>query len=341
MAIFRGLSPRQFKGRERMNARTSPSPVGAAEARWNIQRTPGERNFHREPITPVDLWIMGHTEPPPYEYTLPSLPRGKIALVSGWGGVGKSKWLLQTCLQVSAGDRIDLRVGMRVEGLEPAHRSLFFAYEEDARDVHHRIRPIIRRWEPMIEDPDLFRDIVECVHVYPLGGVTNATLFDAEGEPTSVFARLAEIIDKEWCPRFVAIDPMIQISDASENDNQSQSRVLRHLSALAHKSNVALLIAHHESKASQGNEDAGDAAARGASALQSNTRWTSRMRVMSRAEGRARGIEDERRQWVHFGEGRAAYGPPPPELWMRRDEDGVLVEDLPPESGEGDDASRV
>ena len=262
---------------------------------------------------------------------LPSLPRGRLGILSGAGGAGKSWWALEAIFQVAAGRFCDFSLGGgTAQGM--CGPVLYLSLEDEQDIIHERLYALHELWRHDEERSAWLDDLADLVHIYPVAG-RGIVLLDEDANQTAAWGDLRRLVlERGDGLRLVVVDTLRRAHDGDENSNGVMSKVLRHFEALARESGAAILILHHENKAALGDKDAGTAALRGASALVDNARWVARLQTMTAAEADARGVSGEdRRWWVRIGHEKTNYGPPRPATWLRRRESGVLIAaDEPP-----------
>ena len=139
----------------------------------------------------------------------------------------------------------------------------------------------------------------------------------------------------EYCAgaRLVVFDTLSRIHQLDENSNGDMAYLVSTLEHIADKTGAGILYLHHVSK---GSSSAGQAdqqhAARGASALIDNARWSAYVARMTDQEAEKlsdridrQPIGDRRGFYVRFGENKQNYGVDQPARWFERREGGVLM----------------
>lgn len=272
----------------------------------------------------------------PRDYVLPSLPVGKVGLLAAAGGTGKSFWTLQACFQIAASGccNFDLSGAEMDGGPEKIGSTLLVSLEDEAEDLTRRLQSIRGHWFGHDDQYAWIDGIAEneLFQMMPLSGL-GLSLFDQECEPLPYIAEIREHAQTMTRLRLIVVDTLRRSHDGDENNNGQMSKVLRTFEKLARDLNCAILLVHHENKAAMGNGEAGAGALRGASAIVDNARWVMRMQTMTKADGEARGLDDdERRFWIKVTNEKTNYGPLQPAKWLQRVDGGVLVKDEPPAS---------
>ncbi|MDB2705292.1 helicase RepA family protein [Pseudomonadota bacterium] len=269
------------------------------------------------------------------DYVLPSLPRGKVGLLSAAGGVGKSFWMLQASLQIAACGYCDFDLaGVEFEkGDSRIGSVLIVSLEDESEDLSRRYQSIQRHWLNDAEKAEWITDIADnqLVELLPMAG-QGITLINNNGEAKPWLDAIASKAQSMHHCRLIVVDTLRRSHDCDENDNGVMSKVLRQFEILAKNTGCSVLLLHHESKAAIQNSGAGAGAMRGASAIVDNARWVMRMQRMTVNEAEQRGIVDNdiRKRWIRVTNEKANYGKEENEKWLYRGDTGVLVRKSPP-----------
>jgi RecA-family ATPase len=169
--------------------------------------------------------------------------------------------------------------------------------------------------------------------------------------------RPPDLLDFEWQDwldqacfdrRLVVIDTLRTSHLADENDSAAMSRLLAIMQGAAIRHDCAILFLHHTSKAATlGGHGATQQAARGSSVITDNARGQFYLSGVSEAEIKDRsgklydksapgglaflGLHEtepdgtpHRLRYARFGVSKSNYSAPWPEIWLRRDDRGVL-----------------
>ena len=117
--------------------------------------------------------------------------------------------------------------------------------------------------------------------------------------------RKPNIIEKNWYvlahairrlkADVLVIDPLISAHLLNENDNNAIDLLIKRLSFLASRLNIAILVVHHSRKAKTGGEDDHADAARGASSFIDAVRGSRRVERMSADDAKNLGIPEDQR----------------------------------------------
>ena len=260
---------------------------------------PAERPTPRQWL--VTLTESGETKPKGV------LPLGKVGLLAGAGGSGKSWATTQLAVAVAA--------GVQWLGFDVATpgRVLLVLGEEEQEEVTRRLHNI---GEVMCLTPEQQRRAADRLVVLPMAGrdvaLTKALDEVNEGElPETALAREIERRLKEggeW--RLVVLDPLSRFAGADvEVDNAAATRFVQVLERLVSVPGTpTILVTHHTNKTSrtgqaQHSTDAGAATAlRGSSALTDGVRWQANLTGRPRYPGAPRLID--------MAVVKTNYGPP-------------------------------
>lgn len=254
---------------------------------------------------PLDAFLEGAI--PPREWLLgTTLCKTYVSVLAASGGSGKTALATTWALSLATGRKlVNLHVHKRC-------RVLMLTFEDGREEYRRRFRAACLHHEI---DP---AEVGDRLYVQSLNGlgITLARLQrDGTMGETTAPRMLAELIDRLKIDA-VILDPWVKVSGAPENDNGAVDFVVRILSGIAEKQNVAVLVAHHFRKAVGVPGDV--ASARGASSLIDAARVAMTLTPMSQDEGRFYGIpEDERRRLVRLDDGKANLSPLSAARWFR------------------------
>lgn len=237
--------------------------------------------------------------------------RGTLSLLVAESGIGKSWLSLAMAASVALGEP----VGFKSLAPTSSAPALILSYEDSPsiiRDRYDRIIGVHRLphlWAAMTDGR------LSCCTGSSLPGPLLAQ--ERPGTPVrptalwqSLDATLAELK-----PALLVLDPMSAVLGvSSENDNQAIGQAAEHLTRLAERHNVAVLLVHHSSKA--GAAQPSQHSTRGASALACRSRWMAQ-------------ITEDEHQNLKLHVTKSSYSPIPRPIYMRRDEQGPLVEIAP------------
>lgn len=277
------------------------------------------------------------TPPAPREFALPCLRLGTVGGLVSPGGAGKSMLAMQLALAVSTG--VDTLGGLfKHPGWQDVKTGgvLYASLEDGPDDAAARLHSI---WQA------LGQKATEAALRRASGNLTVETLTGMKAPDLLDGGDWAEWLDKASAgKRLVILDTLRTSHLADENDAAAMSRLLATLQGAAIRNGMALLFLHHTSKAAtlagQGNMQQ---AARGSSVLSDNARGQYYLAGVGEADcvedGRPLrdlglmlpldGHDDEGRpnrlRYARFGVSKSNYSAPWPQVWLRRDERGVLA----------------
>lgn len=280
------------------------------------------------------------TVPPPRDFALPCLRIGTVGGLVSPGGAGKSMLAMQLALSVATG--LDAIPGLFVRpgwhGLKSGG-VLYASFEDGEEDAGGRLHSI---W-------------------HALGPAANRQALAAAqanlAVDTLTGVRPPDLLTEEWgewldeaCRgrRLVVLDTLRMAHLSDENDAGAMSRLLAIMQGAAVRHRSSVLFLHHTSKASaMSGQGAAQQAARGSSVISDNARGQFYIQGLGEADARGEGaplydraapgplanipldgVDPEGRpmrlRYARFGVSKSNYSAPWPEVWLRRDERGVL-----------------
>lgn len=244
--------------------------------------------FGGSAVERFQLDAMTAGDPPRQEFLLaPLMPLGKVGLIFGAGGIGKSLVALMLCLLVAIRGRGGEVVlgGASVLGcqvpLEAAGASVFLTLEDDTAEVHRRIAALDpqgrRNGAPCFVIPATDLPTLDPVLVVPEGRMAALTAFAQDGLPRlldSVAAKSGQPV------RLLVLDPAGDFLNADENDAAFVKLLMRHLRGVAARHGCTIILLGHVSK----GMDADNPTMRGSSAWIANSRFAYALRKPGREE---------------------------------------------------------
>lgn len=325
-----------LEGLEQRARAFQPSPVDAlwktlGQRGWLEQGEPPKRAYlvrrplqgDEKPETGFD--DEGHPNP---VRSRGLIPAGRVGIVAGGGGMGKSWALMQLAIAVASGSKW---LGHFEISTEPGPVLLALA-EEELEEMRRRIYWAVSAAEL---DDDQRKLLARNLYPLPLAGISAALTETNEARqevPSTFQAMLRERLERAADPwRLVVLDPISRFAGPDvETDNAAGTRFVRILESLADLSGATIVAAHHTKKASRGGAS-DETALRGSSSLVDGARWVLQMDpVIVKAEARAT-KEKPGRPAVYadgFAELRLTkrnYSPPMKPVTLRRNPDnGVL-----------------
>lgn len=251
------------------------------------------------------------TQPPPQpDFVLPGLVAGTVGALVSPGATGKSFVALEIAVAVAGGADL-LQLGIARHG-----KVLVVAAEDPATILQGRMHAIGQRLG--IADREVVIERMDLLPAMALG-------IDLFGDAADAWTQA--LIERARDCRLVVIDTLSRVHSGEENERRDAARVMRNLERIAAATGAAVVFLHHITKAvALGGQGDQQQAARGSSVWIDEARWAGFLKTMDGAEAREWPVGDEfRRNFVRFGVNKANYCPPVLDVWLRRDEGGVLV----------------
>jgi RecA-family ATPase len=245
--------------------------------------------------------------------------RGTVGILAGASGTGKSFYALQLALGLICRQLNSLNISYREE-----IAVAYFSLEETPEVVANRLFSCMQACTQ--EVIDLVSKNLKIASLY-------GNNFDIVAYKDAITSFLALPENKNI--GLVIIDTFSRSHDKDENSTAEMATLLKTtFEEIAVKSNVAVLILHHLSKAGSQSGDKTQHAMRGSSTLNSNTRWKGNLTTMSELEAESFYNPDSSgqvisstlglyKQFVMMSEA-CSYSASPPPVWLRRGSDGVL-----------------
>lgn len=192
------------------------------------------------------------------------LPRGKVIILAGEGDIGKS-WIVLELFHAINDQGAPHIFGGRV--VQPGSPCIYLSGEDDRITLDLRLKTIRERSSKASEDRGLL------IPAPDLGPMQLIKAIDGQAVTTDVFAWLDEQLqaqrDMHGELGFLAIDTFSTFFGVDANDNSMVQAALSHMTALAAKHDVCILILHHVAK---GADPSTRQAIRGATALVDGSR---------------------------------------------------------------------
>lgn len=328
----------QHEGRQ-ANSLLKPSTIASSTNASSAPRASSS------PASATVLLDIGHAltnEPRPRDFSLPCLRAGTVGGLVSPGGAGKSMLAAQLALMVATG--LDTVPGLRSK---PGWQNLktgkvhYASFEDGAEDAAARLYSIWNALGPQA-DKAAIEVAKDRLFVETLTGLRAPDLLDED----------------EWhdwinitCKgkRLVVIDTLRMAHLGDENDSGQMARLMAVMQGAAMQSGAAILFLHHISKgAALSGQGGAQQAARGSSVITDNARGQFFLSTMTEAETTEVGgnlydisapgklsriplqsADDDGREmrtrYVRFGVAKSNYAAPWPDIWLRREDHGVLV----------------
>ena len=276
----------------------------------------------------LDVSQAFDTKPKPLNFVLPGLLAGSVGLLVAPGSVGKSFLALEFCISIAAGRDVFGLFGGQEFKKGPV---CFLSLEDGGPVLHHRLYAL----REYLTDEDK-ANIEQNFDVFDASG-RGFSLTMADGlVPSMVFLELEAFLT-ERKPVLLVIDTLNRaLGGLNESCSAVASKVLHQLEQLNRKVGCATLILHHANKSSVLNGASTAQGIRGSSAWSDNARWQANMAVMSEAELRNYEVDQEdRKSWVILDLVKCNHIANTQDIWLKRDENGVLTGQNPPRAMNG------
>jgi hypothetical protein len=291
------------------------------------------------------LLDIGHAltnEPRPRDFSLPCLRAGTVGGLVSPGGAGKSMLAAQLALMVATG--LDAVPGLRSK---PGWQNLktgkvhYASFEDGGEDAAARLYGIWKALGPKADEAAI-EVAKDHLFVETLTGVRAPDLLDEDEW-------------RDWVnitcvgKRLIVIDTLRMAHLGDENDSGQMARLMAVMQGAAMQSGAAILFLHHVSKgAALSGQGGAQQAARGSSVITDNARGQFFLSTMTEADTNEaggslfdigapgklariplHGADDDGREmrtrYVRFGVAKSNYSAPWPDVWLRREDHGVLV----------------
>lgn len=249
---------------------------------------------------------------------------GKVGAIVAPGGSSKSQWLLQLAVGVATG----IPVAGHWEVGETGGVLAFFA-EDDEDEIHRRLKRIVDHLTTAGHAQDL-AGIEDRFYAYStIGHNTLLTKRETSGEVTATTtgARITALAEQIKDLKLIIVDPASRFRGGEENSNEDATRFVEALETLAKKTGATMLIAHHTNKGSySADNEPGQGASRGASALTDGLRWQMNLgRLTDKQLGSIGATKEHAGRYVAATVTKTNYSAFPAPILMERGDDGYLT----------------
>ncbi len=220
------------------------------------------------------------------------LPRGKVGVLAGAGGVGKSFATLDMGIAVVTGRPW---LGYYPVGDDLHHHVVMLMGEEDPQELRRRFWALAQARSLTAADREMMRGL----YLLPGAGLHDLALSQPEvrgqDSATDNVKRLLEHLEDEAVRAgrgydLIVIDPLSRFAGADvETDNSAATRMVQILEKFTKLSgNPTVLVTHHTAKSARGANKHADGAVgvRGASALVDGPRWVANLDAVFTTERR-------------------------------------------------------
>ena len=272
-----------------------------------------------ETATPLRVTTWGNRTPEPRRWLINErLPAGRVALLTGEGGAGKSRLALQLAAGVASAGHQGEWIGSPgpgpIMGLGDAVPSngatvVFASWEDEPEEFYRRLSQISGKAAPWVEPEtlDTLR-IVNLVGEGPVWAPPQGRHISTMAELTVTGERLRRLCEQEDA-RLLVLDPLAAAYAADENSRGLVRAFISHWDAWGQANDCAVLILAHPPK-SAGTTYAGSTDWHGAV----RALWTLRPEI-------DKSDDSAPRTWkLEFVKGN--YGPRPDPLRLRWDTSG-------------------
>ncbi len=308
-------------------AKALDGKVAGKVAEWlglpsKSENTDAKEEASREPRPwePISLATLLTSPPPETDWLFPNIiARGTVSGIGGYGGVGKSYFLLQLAISCAMGRTLFPSLPTTA----PIRAMVILA--EDSRNITlSRCWHILRHCNVTAEELELLEK--------------NLRLHAGEAEP--LVTRTDDGIDitdrYRWMqqdmglfePDLLILDPKSRFADIDENDNTAATQFVKCIEDLARPHNTTVLISHHFAKGK--GQEFSAASSRGASAFVDACRSFFGIRMPYDKDMKTLGLSGEPTGYavlMTLKQNYAAHFPQP--IVMRRGDGGVLTEIRP------------
>ena len=271
-----------------------------------------------ETASPLRVSTWGDAPPEPRQWLIDErLPAGRVALLTGEGGAGKSRLALQLAAGVASGGENRewisgphgaMRLGVAVP--EDGASVVFASWEDEPEEFHRRLHQISGNAAPWVTPDRLERlRMVNLVGEGPVWAPPQGRHISTMAELTVTGERLRRLCEQENA-RLLVLDPLAAAYASDENARGLVRAFVSHWDAWGQANNCAVLMLAHPPK-SAGMSYAGSTDWQGAA----RALWTLQAEIDKSAEPAPR-------TWrLEFVKGN--YGPRPEPLRLRWDTGGA------------------
>ena len=268
-----------------------------------------------ETANPLRVATWGHTMPQPRQWLVDeSLPAGRVALLTGEGGAGKSRLALQLAAGVaSGGDHREWIASphgiMRLGNAVPTNGAsvVFASWEDEPEEFYRRLHQLSGQAAPWVT-PERLQGlrIVNLVGEGPIWAPEPGRHISTMAAITATGERLRRLCEQEDA-RLLVVDPLAAAYASDENARGLVRAFVSHWDAWGQANNCTVLMLAHPPK-SAGVNYAG------------STDWQGAARTLRADYGKS--LDAGPTIWkLEFVKGN--YGPRPEPLQLRWDTGGV------------------
>ena len=249
------------------------------------------------------------------------LPRGKLGIITGTGGTGKTHLLTQLAISVATGEKWLNHFNVRSPG-----KVALLVGEENSTEVKRRLLKAINK-KFKFTDKSFLSKLVDNLHIMPLTGI-DTRIVDDNFVETPFYENLrSDLASRDL--RLVIMDPAIQFMPrGAENNAVVATLFAKKLNQLIKETgDPTLVMTHHNSY----REELRDGRMNGARGIFDAARWIVNLELIPfhRDESSVRlpWVNNNYSQFVAFRHVKSSYTKLLEYLILLRDESGFLVFD--------------
>lgn len=262
-----------------------------------------------------EIGTMALTDPAPFDFILPGLMRGGVAMMIAPGGTGKSYWALQAALSVATG--IDINGFHRMNHTIKKGKVAYLSFEDGKEVIHARVRNVYKHFTTL-DNQEAITNMKD-FKLKPMNkgdiDFMSHHLSESHLEITKTFEGYDLVI----------VDTLSQAHDGEENSNREMAILVGNLQRIARNANCSIVVLHHASKAAILNGLGTTAeAARGGGVLIGNIRVAYYLSTMNKDEAETLKII-EADDHVKFGTSKVNHIAGLKDFWYSRGKNGVLI----------------
>ena len=209
-----------------------------------------------ETATPLRIATWGNTQPEPRQWLIDDkLPAGRVALLTGEGGAGKSRLALQLAAGVASGGDDGEWISsparmMRLGNAVPTDGAnvVFASWEDEPEEFYRRLHQISGNAAPWVKPERLEKlRIVNLVGEGPVWAPPQGRHISTMAELTVTGERLRRLCEQEDA-RLLVLDPLAAAYAADENARGLVRAFVSHWDAWGQANNCAVLMLAHPPK---------------------------------------------------------------------------------------------
>jgi RecA-family ATPase len=264
----------------------------------------------------VDILSAFTDEPPAQDFVIPGFLAGTVGALVSPGGTGKSFLALQIAAAIASPMPTANTTGFDIAG---HGKVLYINLEDPMGEIHRRLHALGRRFDLVTR-----QSVADSLAISSRVGIPSDVCSDEYGK---------KLIEAAQGMRLVVIDTLSRSHGGDENDNGAMAQLIVRLETICRETGASVLFLHHTSKAAALNGHGGmQQAARGASALIDNARFSANLSKMTFEEaqqlserpGGAPIGEKQHGFYLRYETGKQNYGQVQVGRWFKRGEGGIL-----------------